>query len=150
VSPTDPFEVLTAEHALVRDQLGRALHACETPSSRSCGRSVHALADGLRLHVHREESALFPVCEELFGGKDSAVAVLRADHAELEQAAASLAAHADETKPEETRRRLQELLRRLVDHFAREEHVLFPLAAMRMSRAQAAFVTRRLRRGPTP
>lgn len=149
MSPSDPFEVLAAEHVLVGDQLTRALRACEGPSSAERARSMRAFADGLRVHVRREERSLFPVCEELFGGKESAVAVLRADHAKLKRSAASLIETVRGLRTDETRQRLQELFRLLKDHFAREERVLFPLAATRMSPAQAAFVARHLRKGPS-
>src|SRR3972149_1431382 len=67
---SDPFQLLVAEHELLRAQLRRA----QTGAHRA---DVQRLADAARTHMHRESRALHPTCERLFGGPDGAVAGMR-------------------------------------------------------------------------
>lgn len=94
--------------------------------------------------MRREEKALYPVCERIFGGPESAIAVLRRDHAAIGEAVGMLAPGSDAGSNLEDR--LIDLAGLLDAHLSREERVLFPLAASRMTEAEAAFLLRELRK----
>lgn len=143
----DPFELLTAEHERIRGRIRNAVSVARVPGP-SHGVELGRLLADLRRHLRREEEALYPVCERLFGGQEGAVAVLRRDHAAIERDAASLDRLQAGGPRSKHRQRLERLGRRVEAHLTQEEHVLFPLTAARMSEAEAAHLLQRLRRRP--
>lgn len=148
MTQANPFDLLVAEHELLREHLGRArtaLRARGNPGNRAP--EAEALAEALRIHFRREETALYPLCERLFGGPESAVRVLQEDHRAIGEALGLL--RDARRNPREGLRRLENLGRLLESHLAREEKVLFPLAESRMSVAQANLLTRGLRNART-
>ena len=144
ISRPDPFQILVAEHALLRQDMERALEAATNRgTSPGMDRRLEALADRFRLHTRREDRVVVPVCERLFGGKDGAAAVMRADHGVIIKDLESLGR---EGMPAGGRRgRVSRLKTHMEAHFAREEHVLFPLMAALLSNPEAAALARRLR-----
>ncbi|OGS48847.1 MAG: hypothetical protein A3K68_06905 [Euryarchaeota archaeon RBG_16_68_13] len=149
MAQTNPFELLTAEHDILRRRLGRVLRASEDVLESNEGRrATEAFLSALRLHIRREERALFPLCARLFGGRESAISVLEDDHEAIGGAAASLARASATAKLD--RDRVRELVRLLETHFTREEKVLFPVAETRMTAAEATFLARRLRTESSP
>ncbi len=145
---SDPFQVLAAEHAVVRQELDRAVAAAKTGNGGSgASRALDALADSLRLHQRREELILYPLCERLFGGKEGAASVLREDHG-------SILADLDTLRREGGVRGslssvgLERVRDALEDHFGKEERILFPLIAALLSGKESALLARRLR-GPS-
>jgi iron-sulfur cluster repair protein YtfE (RIC family) len=144
-----PFQILVAEHALIRQEIDRALEAVrKTPPPRRTDRFPQAIVTLVELHTRREERVLYPICERLFGGKDGAAAVMREDHAAIK---VDLAALTRSRKPAEVRRAEIEQLKTHVEaHFAKEEHVLFPLMAALVSNPEATALARLLRIASTP
>ncbi len=146
-SSPDPFQVLAAEHALIRLHLARAIEAARLPEDGGgTQKALAVLADSFRLHERREDLVLYPICEQLFGGRESVVAVLRQDHHAIRQ---MLQRTVDPTRsasvPSET---LDELGRLLEGHFAKEERVLFPLMTAHLPGRESARLARRLRATP--
>ena len=141
---SDPFQLLVAEHALIRQEIARALQAAgKTQIPSRLDRTLQALVDNVQLHTKREDRVLYPICERLFGGKDGAAAVMREDHAEIK---ADLMVLARRCKPAEVRRgEIEQLRTHMEAHFAKEEHVLFPLMAALLSNPEATALARRLR-----
>lgn len=134
------FELLTAEHDRLRRALGHAIQHAHSPGGgRKARTALRSFLLGLRLHVRREEKALYPLCESHFGGPESAVAVLRDDHHAICRAVASI-------DPDDAglALRLEALAKVLDVHLSREERVLFPLAATRLSEAESSFLVRAL------
>ncbi len=144
-SSLEPFQVLTAEHALIRLQISRALEAARRdPSAAATRRTLAALEEGFRVHQRREDLVMYPLCERLFGGKDGVASVLRDDHATIRGAFARVASDGGPVGPISADG--LEGLRDLVEaHFAREEKVLFPLMTAHLDGRAAADLARRLR-----
>ena len=135
---SDPFQLLVAEHELLRAQLRRA----QTGAHRA---DVQRLADAARTHMHRESRALHPMCERLFGGPDGAVAVMREDHDAMQAELRSLEHAATDGDRGDIMARLEAFAAHLEEHLAREERVLFPLMAALLSGTDAARLADRLR-----
>jgi len=145
IRTTNPFELLTAEHDLLRRNLGTAIETAREGGRRKEGQAaLRALLAAFRQHLRLEEKALYPVCERLFGGRESAMVVLRADHEAIEKAIDRLAPGT--LAREGIEDRLIDLAGILDAHLSREERVLFPLASSRMSGAESTFLLRKLRK----
>ena len=145
MSRANPFELLTAEHDLLRRNLGRAIELSRSRAeSKESEASLRSFLAALRQHMRREEVTLYPLCERLFGGRESAMAVLRGDHAAIDRAAASLSPRSGKDGTP-VAVRLTDLARILDSHLAREERVLFPLVATRLTEADSTFLVRELR-----
>ncbi len=151
VSRSDPFSILVAEHALLRQQFARALLALQDGDDSSAIRAaLMALSESLRLHQRREDIVLYPVCERLFGGKGGAASVLRDDHAALAGQLEALTREC-ESVGRVSRLRLDMLRNEADGHFGKEERVLFPLTAALLSGTETSDLARRLRSlRPTP
>ncbi len=148
VSRSDPFSLLTAEHALLRRQVARALLAVNDGGNAVALReALLGLSSSLRLHQRREDLVLYPVCERLFGGRGGAAALLHDDHAALAARLESLSRRS-EVQGRVSRLRLDVLRNELDEHFAKEERVLFPLTAARLSGTETSDLARRLRAPP--
>lgn len=144
-SGSDPFGILAAEHAILRQRFARVSAAADdAPRSGSVPRSLDALSESLRLHQRREDSVLYPLCESLFGGKLGAAAVLRDDHAAIFEQLVALVQESRATG-RISKLRLDTLWRDLDDHFGKEERILFPLTAALLSGTESSALARRLR-----
>lgn len=145
---SDPFSVLVAEHALLRQQFARVLAAAKDDESGApTRRTLGALSESLRLHQRREDFALYPLCERLFGGKEGAASVLRDDHTAI-VAQLEVLLRESATTGRVSRPRLDVLCGELDDHFGKEERVLFPLTAALLSGTESSDLARRLRTPP--
>lgn len=142
-SRTDPFGILVAEHALLRQRVARVLAAARGETS-SVGRALGALTESLRIHQRREDRALLPLCERLFGGRDGAASVLRDDHAAIIERLEALTREAASTG-RISPLRLENTLHELEDHLGKEERVLFPLTAALLSGTESSDLASRLR-----
>lgn len=148
VSRSDPFSILAAEHALLRQQFARALGAIGADADPAAIRdALTALASSLRVHQAREDLVLYPVCERLFGGKGGAAFVLHEDHNAIEEQLGALS-HESQATGRVSRLRLDMLRNEVDDHFGKEERVLFPLTAALLSGTEASDLARRLRTPP--
>jgi len=134
---SDPFELLVAEHDLLRDSLRRA--------RRDRG-TLEAFERAVRAHIERETRSLYPLCEQLFGGPEGAVAVLRQDHDALDAELRTVSRAAG--RRAESAAHMESLAARLEDHFAREERVLFPLMAALLTGNDSGRLASLLRTSP--
>ncbi len=149
-STSDPFQLLAAEHALLRLQMARAILAARRGTDAPAAReAIVALANGLRTHQRREDLVMYPVCERLFNGPDGVAAVLRDDHVEIAQAVGGLRRHPPSGSAA-LAAVLGDLHRLLEVHFVREERVLFPLMTAYLPGKESAELARRLRASPNP
>lgn len=141
----DPFQVLTAEHALIRLQMARVLETVRRdPTGAGARKAVSEFADGIRLHQRREDLVMYPVCERLFGGRDGVASVLRDDHEAIRQTLERLLAGAPGPDPIRAAD-VEDLHGLLEDHFVKEERVLFPLMTAYLPGKENAALARRLR-----
>lgn len=129
----DPFQLLVAEHDLLRTRLQR---------SQAGNGTLDALVSRVRAHLDRESLALYPLCERLFGGREGAVAVMRRDHEDLEEQLRELSVVGRSGSSLAVR--IARLARRLEDHFSREERVLFPLMDALLTGTDTARLAERL------
>lgn len=146
-SNLDPFQVLTAEHALIRQRFAQVLEAARTDPADG-GKALAALADSFRTHQRREDLVMYPLCERLFGGPDGAASVLREDHEAMRGALERILADPLGLGPVSVPG-LESLHRQLEDHFVKEERVLFPLIAACLPEKESASLARRLRTAAT-
>lgn len=132
------------------------------PVLRDVGRMM---ATTLEAHARREDDALFPAVEEALGGPAGPTMVMRAEHQDIHARAATFrrvlreletvehpaivaggaALRAQAAAPSGAaalRATAAEVVRRLDDHFAKEEEILFPLARSILTDAQLAEVAR--------
>ena len=134
----DPFESLAVEHAALLAEIERttAIHGRHRPIRRG---TIRRLAQVAARHMRREERALYPVCERLFG-PTGAVSVMRGEHASIARAFAALAAAPDKSLGQE----LAALAGLLEVHFTREERVLFPIVGALLTGTRADRLARDL------
>lgn len=144
-SRLDPFQVLTAEHALLRLELSRAIETARADSGGvETRRALAVLLNGFRMHQTREDVVMYPVCERLFGGRDGPAAALREEHELIRLAFDKLAADAERPRPASAEA-LEEVRQHLEAHFVKEERVLFPLMMAHLQGREIADLARRLR-----
>lgn len=144
VARSDPFSILEAEHALLRQQFARALVADAGGDASALREALDILSASLRLHQRREDLVLYPVCERLFGGKGGAASVLRDGHAVIVEQLEVLT-HESQSSGHVSHLRLDVLRNEVDDHFGKEERVLFPLTAALLSGTETSSLARRLR-----
>lgn len=149
-SSADPFSILIAEHALLRQRFARAQAAVSGQHDGSAARlALRALSESLGIHQRREDVALYPLCERLFGGKRGAAAVLRDDHEAIGRQVGVLLQES-ETRGRISRPGLDHLSEVADEHFGKEERILFPLTAALLSGTESTALARRLRSASFP
>jgi iron-sulfur cluster repair protein YtfE (RIC family) len=143
------FELLAAEHALLRAQLERvvATPGGEGGGDRRRAREIRSLSAGMRKHLAREDRVLYPLCARLFGDRGGPVDVLRTDHRVLRVKLAAIERALGTPSHIMLPGLLSDLAGIVARHFGQEENILFPIAAARLSETEATFVEDRLR-GP--
>lgn len=144
---SDPFDVLTAEHTVLRRHTQRAVQAAEGRKDALQRIAVETLVAAVRRHLQREDFSLYPLCERLFGGDGGPMQVMRRDHTAVRRALARLDGAISASRPGDLPRHLGDLDRTLNAHLRREERVLFPLTAVHLSEAEAALLVRSLSEG---
>ncbi len=148
-SNLDPFQVLTAEHALIRLRFARTLEAARKhPAGADARTALATLADSFRIHQRREDLVMYPLCERLFGGPDGAASALREDHEAIRGALEQLLTDPVRLGPVSIRS-LEAFHRQLEEHFVKEERVLFPLMTAYLPGKECASLARRLRAAVT-
>ncbi|MHB9057201.1 MAG: hemerythrin domain-containing protein [Bacillota bacterium] len=101
------------------------------------------LGEALKNHFRTEEEALFPPLKKVFGGGGGPVAQMLYEHGEIEEAHAEMArALAKEAPDREALADASEkILAILPGHIEKEDNVLFPFAARRLTPDQMAAVS---------
>jgi iron-sulfur cluster repair protein YtfE (RIC family) len=156
----DPIDRLLEEHrGIMRqvEELRRGLRALRErgdgalPEVRPLLQGTMRMLEGeLLAHARREEEALFPALERVFGAEGTPTAVMRQEHRDIHAQAdrfratlrqlnevehpaivagsARLAAVPGGLPAAELAAIASDLVRLLDDHFAKEEEILFPMA----------------------
>jgi hemerythrin-like domain-containing protein len=174
---SDPIDVLLGEHRDILAEFARLRTAVADLAARGeaalpAARPVLAgvgtmMATRLLLHARKEDEALFPALEAVFGAEGTPTAAMREEHraihAEAERFRATLRELNDVEHPAlvsegaalrglvagragaEPLRRTGERILDLVDtHFGKEEQVLFPMARAILSDEAMRGVMRRM------
>lgn len=136
LEPTDLFAPLLEEHSTLRRLL---------PGTRESSVSLRRFLALLHRHMEREDTVLYPVCEDLFGGREGAVAVMRQDHAVLAGKARHLGRLLQDGSREGLAEHVDVLAQAFHAHTNREELVLFPFVQLLLPLAETEALGRRLR-----
>ncbi len=120
------IDALLGEHGVFYAQFDHIEAMLARESSRDAIRGLAALLNAmLAPHAHMEDELLFGPAMEA-GAPRTPLFVMHEDHEVIERALEEAASAAD---PVTARERLLDAIRAARDHFAREEHVAFDLAA---------------------
>jgi iron-sulfur cluster repair protein YtfE (RIC family) len=132
------------DHDRLDALLVRAERELEAERPQAATECFRAFRDGLTRHIRIEEELLFPLFEARTGVAAGPTEVMRSEHREIERALElmerGLAAGSVE-RFEEGRRFLAATL---VDHNAKEEHILYPTMDRLLSDSERAAFTRRM------
>lgn len=173
----DPITQLLEEHRAIMAQveaLRRAVRDLESrgdaavEGSRAALRAAgHMMAGELLAHARREDEALFPALEAVFGTGGGPTAVMRQEHREIHAQAGRFRTTlreleevehpaivaggaklrtvvAAEASAEDLLAASHEVIRLLDLHFAKEEDILFPMARQVLSAEAMAGVAREI------
>lgn len=145
LSHLDPFQILSAEHALLGRDFARLLVAApDGPEGIAGGNLLVSLSMSLEQHLQGEERVIYPVCERLFGWTDGPAPVLRENHRAIRERLETLVGEARRGRPV-SRVRLDMLRLEMADHFGKEEHVLFLLMSALLTGTESNSLALRLR-----
>lgn len=136
----DPIDVLLQEHGIIMERIADLRRVVRDPETRggdvadealSVFRSVGEMtATTLHLHARKEDEALFPALEAVFGSEMGPTAVMRQEHQAIHAQAEFFrrALHAKDGGAAELKEAGSEIIRLLDAHFGKEEMILFPMA----------------------
>lgn len=119
-------DALLGEHGLFYVQF-QHLESMEAESNgqNGLGNRIELLSEAIRSHAQAEDEILFPALEPHLGTEAGPLAVMRLEHGEIDDGLGRLE---QEDDPATARALLEQLLSLAREHFAKEEHVLFPMA----------------------
>jgi regulator of cell morphogenesis and NO signaling len=119
-------DALKDEHRILRAHLDR-LEELLASGAPAADLRAHAklLAGGLLSHARIEDEVLFPAIEPTLGRDMGPLAVMRAEHAEIDGALGGAAGFEDADRIRATLLHVVEVARQ---HFVKEDNVLFPTA----------------------
>jgi regulator of cell morphogenesis and NO signaling len=119
-------DALKDEHRILSARLDSLERLLDAGAPLADLRTAAALlSGGLLSHAHLEDDLLFPALEAHMGAGNGPLAVMRAEHQEIERGLATLGAR---QSAEEVRETLAQVLQVARQHFAKEDEVLFPMA----------------------
>ncbi|HVO26405.1 MAG TPA: hemerythrin domain-containing protein [Candidatus Margulisiibacteriota bacterium] len=137
------IELLSTQH---QDVLAR-LATVEAQIMARDGCDLAAFAAYLETEVGQhfviEEQALFPLLARYLGEDDGPLAVMNTEHAAFRELLAALTTAVRSGQSDAQRARAGELVQLLRAHIAKEDQVLFPMAARLLSEAEQGDVDRR-------
>lgn len=116
-------QAVLAQLAAVEDQLANA------DAGAALASFLAYLQDDVLLHFSVEEHALFPMLERYFGHGGGPLAVMNAEHASFRELLSDLRAAVLAADLSQQRACAQDLIELLRVHIAKEDNILFPMAA---------------------
>jgi len=149
---TQTIELLTAQHQDVLAHLATVEATLTTADALNLADFVTYLENEVAGHFALEEHALFPALARHLSTDHGPLAVMHAEHASFRQLLAGLAAAMRAGDGAAQQAHAAELIQLLRAHIAKEDHVLFPMAARLLSAAEHAEVNARaaVRGGSVP
>ena len=117
-------DALLGEHGVIYPLLDR-LASGSFASAEEARAEAALLAAGLATHAQIEDDLLFVALEQHLGPNGGPIAVMRAEHAEVEGTLERLTRAEDVEQARTLSTHLASVAR---EHFAKEEQVLFPMA----------------------
>lgn len=173
----DPIDVLLREHANIMTQVDELRRAVRELGDRGDGavrgalpvfHAVgHMMATELVRHARKEDEALFPALEAIFGTQGTPTTVMRQEHeaihaqaalfrktvhelheiehpAIVQQGGALRKAASGGSGAAEIQRTAEDIIRLLDVHFGKEERILFPMARHLLQEEALEQVMRRM------
>ena len=122
----DLTQALLGEHGVFYAQFDQLEKTAASGTLTDVQAQADLIAVALLGHARLEDDLLFTALEPHLGTQGGPLAVMRMDHIEIEGAFQRIARAND---LEEASGLVREVLQTLRDHFAKEEQVLFPMAA---------------------
>ena len=122
----DLTQALLGEHGVFYAQFDQLEKTASSGTLAGVQAQAGLIAVALLGHASLEDDLLFTALEPHLGTQGGPLAVMRMDHIEIEGAFQRIARAND---LEEASGLVREVLQTLRDHFAKEEQVLFPMAA---------------------
>jgi hemerythrin-like domain-containing protein len=140
---TATIELLGTQHQDVLARLTQVEAAIMARDDRDLAPFAAFLADEVVHHFAIEEQALFPLLARHLSLEQGPLAVMNAEHAAFRELLADLttAVHAGNLDAQRTH--AAELVELLRAHIAKEDQILFPMAARLLSAAELGEVDRR-------
>ena len=149
-SPLAPTDSLTAhvcrEHGLLNALLRDVCHDVDTGQLDAARISGEAFERRLARHLRVEERLLFPLFEARVGILGGPTATLRQEHREIERCVSLMREALDRGDADAFQDSLRLLRTILRQHYAKEEHVLFPTTDAALSESERVAARERLRR----
>jgi hypothetical protein len=137
-------EILGREHRTAERKLRRIRERIVGGDRAGAESALRATAAEIATHLLAEEETLFPVLTALSGGRaDSAIALLRKEHAQLRDLVEAVISALGE--PRKALAALAELRRFFASHHRREEELCYPLTDELCPEPLRETVARRLR-----
>lgn len=117
-------DALVGEHGVIYPLLDH-LAGCSFGSAEEARSLAEQVAAGLRTHAQIEDDLLFVSLEQHLGSSGGPIAVMRAEHEEIEGTLDRLSRVSHVREARTLALHLRAVAR---EHFAKEEQVLFPMA----------------------
>lgn len=119
-------DAVLAEHGVLYAQLEYVVRSAgERETAEQVRGEAAVLQAGLEGHALVEDEVLFPALASSLGADGGTLAIMRSEHEEI---AETLTRALQAPDAEAGREALRRLVRLAVDHFGKEEQVLFPMA----------------------
>jgi hemerythrin-like domain-containing protein len=140
---TQTIELLTAQHQDVLAHLATVEATLMTGDAPNLADFATYLENEVVRHFALEEHALFPALARHLSTDHGPLAVMNAEHVSFRELLAGLAAAVRAGDGAAQQAHAAELIQLLRAHIAKEDHVLFPMAARVLSAAELAEVDAR-------
>lgn len=123
------MDALLGEHAVIRGMLSRLVRECNDRPPNWTSAALTMLEDALGSHAAIEDELLFDGLLTRKAGVSSALESMRGEHAAIREGLAGLT----RTPAHLIRGQMESFSELVLEHFAVEERVLFPLAQSLLS-----------------
>lgn len=140
---TATIELLSTQHQEVLAQLANVEAEIMTPERFDLASFAAYLEGEVAHHFAIEEQALFPLLAGYLGEEEGPLAVMNAEHAAFRELVTGLSTALRSGNREAQRAHAAELVQLLRAHIAKEDQILFPMAARLLSPAEQDEVNRR-------
>lgn len=124
-------DLLLRDHQSFYQQFDALEAALQMPTQRELRDQLAKLGDSIGTHARLEDDLLFSTLEP-FIGLGGPLAVMRSEHEEIERILGELQ---DESGPVKTRDLVPQLLEVALQHFRKEEMILFPMSEQVLDQA---------------
>jgi len=145
------LDLLGGQHQDVLTRLDEVERALGAGENAALAPFASYLAQEVAHHFEIEEQALFPLLAGHIGSEQGPLAVMNAEHASFRELLRQLSDDLDSGRPGQAQQYAREIVDLLRGHIAKEDQVLFPMAARLLSPEELQEVDARAAAlGPAP